>query len=73
MKGTVPFVQFVGVRSVSWFHGIPATLESIIFQLSKRCGTKMNPRDRDVFEVLVAMIIGGSVGLVLLHMYQIFG
>lgn len=33
----------------------------------------MNPRDRDVFEVLIAMIIGGSVGLVLLHMYQIFG
>ena len=33
----------------------------------------MNPKERDVFEVLVAMIVGGSVGLVLLHMYQIFG
>ena len=33
----------------------------------------MNPRDRDVFEVLVAMIAGSTVGLVLIHMYQIFG
>ena len=33
----------------------------------------MNPRERRVFEVLTAMIIGGSVGLVLIHMYQIFG
>ena len=34
---------------------------------------KMNPREREVFEVLVAMVVGGSVGLVLLHMFQLFG
>ena len=34
---------------------------------------RMNPRERDVFEVLVAMIVGGSLGLVLLHAYQVFG
>jgi hypothetical protein len=32
----------------------------------------MNPRERDVFEALVAMIAAGSLGLVLLHLYQVF-
>jgi len=32
----------------------------------------MNSRDREVFSILVCMIIGGSVGLVILHLCQTF-